>query len=80
MFSALPPNSDVARCGRYFAFVPLADNSGALEQTRLQRERILRRSPSAARVAAALVGAVVIHSLVYLSIDPGSLSAQMPVR
>jgi hypothetical protein len=29
-------------------------------------------------VVAALVGAVVIHSLVYLSIDPGSLSAQMP--
>jgi hypothetical protein len=29
-------------------------------------------------VIAALVGAVVIHSLVYLSIDPGSLSAQMP--
>src|SRR5664279_3794505 len=22
MFSALPPNSDVARCGRHFAFVP----------------------------------------------------------
>ena len=31
-------------------------------------------------VVAALVGAAVIHSLVYLSIDPGSLSAQMPVR
>jgi hypothetical protein len=31
-------------------------------------------------IAAALVGAVVIHSLVYLSIDPGSLSAEMPVR
>jgi hypothetical protein len=29
---------------------------------------------------AALVGAVLIHSLVYLSIDPGSLSAQMPER
>jgi hypothetical protein len=29
-------------------------------------------------LAAALVGAVVMHSLVYLSIDPGSLSAQMP--
>ena len=26
----------------------------------------------------ALVGTAVIHSLVYLSIDPGSLSAQMP--
>ena len=31
-------------------------------------------------VVAALVGTAVIHSLVYLSIDPGSLSAQMPVR
>jgi hypothetical protein len=31
-------------------------------------------------VICALVGAVVIHSLVYLSIDAGSLSAQMPVR
>jgi hypothetical protein len=31
-------------------------------------------------VVAALVGAVVMHSLVYLSIDPSSLSAQMPVR
>jgi len=31
-------------------------------------------------VICVLVGAVVIHSLVYLSIDPGSLSAQMPVR
>jgi hypothetical protein len=31
-------------------------------------------------VVVALVGAIVIHSLVYLSIDPGSLSAQMPVR
>ena len=31
-------------------------------------------------VVAAVVGAVVIQSLVYLSIDPGSLSAQMPVR
>jgi hypothetical protein len=31
-------------------------------------------------IVAALVGAVVIHSLVYLSIDSGSLSAQMPVR
>jgi hypothetical protein len=29
-------------------------------------------------VFAALVGAIVVHSLVYLSIDPGSLSAQMP--
>jgi hypothetical protein len=29
-------------------------------------------------VVAALVGAIVVHSLVYLSIDPGSLSAQMP--
>jgi hypothetical protein len=29
-------------------------------------------------VVAALVGAFVIHSLVYLSVDPGSLSAQMP--
>jgi hypothetical protein len=29
-------------------------------------------------VVAALVGAVVLHSLVYLSVDPGSLSAQMP--
>jgi hypothetical protein len=27
---------------------------------------------------AALVGAVIIHSFVYLSIDPGSLSAQVP--
>jgi hypothetical protein len=31
-------------------------------------------------VISALVGAAVIHSLVYLSIDAGSLSAQMPVR
>jgi hypothetical protein len=31
-------------------------------------------------VVLALVGAIVIHSLVYFSIDPGSLSAQMPVR
>ena len=31
-------------------------------------------------VVAALVGAVAVHSLVYLSIDPGSLSAQMPER
>jgi hypothetical protein len=31
-------------------------------------------------VVAALVGAITIHSLVYLSIDPGSLSAQMPDR
>jgi hypothetical protein len=31
-------------------------------------------------VITALVGAVVIQSLVYLSIDAGSLSAQMPVR
>jgi hypothetical protein len=31
-------------------------------------------------VVVALVGTIVIHSLVYLSIDPGSLSAQMPVR
>jgi hypothetical protein len=31
-------------------------------------------------VIATLVGGVVIHSLVYLSIDAGSLSAQMPVR
>jgi len=31
-------------------------------------------------VITALVGAVVIHSLVYLSIGAGSLSAQMPVR
>ena len=31
-------------------------------------------------VVAALVGTAVIHSLVYLSIDPGSLSAQMPER
>jgi hypothetical protein len=31
-------------------------------------------------VIATLVGAVVIHSLVYLSIDASSLSAQMPVR
>jgi hypothetical protein len=31
-------------------------------------------------VICALVGAVVIHSLVYLSIDAGSLSAEMPVR
>jgi hypothetical protein len=30
-------------------------------------------------VICTLVGAVVIHSLVYLSIDAGSLSAQMPV-
>jgi hypothetical protein len=29
-------------------------------------------------VVAALVGAIVVHSLVYLSIDPGSLSAQLP--
>jgi hypothetical protein len=29
-------------------------------------------------VVAALVGTAVIHSLVYLSIDPGILSAQMP--
>jgi hypothetical protein len=29
-------------------------------------------------VVCALGGAVVIHSLVYLSIDAGSLSAQMP--
>ncbi|MDR3486422.1 MAG: hypothetical protein P4M05_16125 [Bradyrhizobium sp.] len=29
-------------------------------------------------LVAVLVGAVVMHSLVYLSIDPGSLSAQMP--
>jgi len=29
-------------------------------------------------VVAALVGAIFVHSLVYLSIDPGSLSAQMP--
>jgi hypothetical protein len=29
-------------------------------------------------VVAALIGVVVIHSLVYLSIDPGSLSAQVP--
>jgi hypothetical protein len=28
----------------------------------------------------ALIGAIVVHSLVYLSIDPGSLSAQMPDR
>jgi hypothetical protein len=25
MFSALPPNSDVARCDRHFAFVPTGD-------------------------------------------------------
>jgi hypothetical protein len=25
IFSALPPNSDVARCGRYFAFVPIPE-------------------------------------------------------
>jgi hypothetical protein len=31
-------------------------------------------------VISTLVGAVVIHSLVCLSIDAGSLSAQMPVR
>jgi hypothetical protein len=31
-------------------------------------------------VISALVRAVVMHSLVYLSIDAGSLSAQMPVR
>jgi hypothetical protein len=31
-------------------------------------------------VISALVGAVVIHSLVYLRIDAGSLSAQVPVR
>jgi hypothetical protein len=31
-------------------------------------------------VICTLVGAVVIHSLVYLSIDAGSLSAQMPTR
>jgi hypothetical protein len=31
-------------------------------------------------VICALVGAVVIHSLVYLSIGAGSLSAEMPVR
>jgi hypothetical protein len=31
-------------------------------------------------VVAALVGAVVLHSFVYLSIDPGSLSAQMPEK
>jgi hypothetical protein len=29
-------------------------------------------------VVVALVGTAVIHSLVYLSIDPGILSAQMP--
>jgi hypothetical protein len=29
-------------------------------------------------VVGALVGTAVIHSLVYLSIDPGILSAQMP--
>jgi hypothetical protein len=29
-------------------------------------------------VVTALVGTAVIHSLVYLSIDPGILSAQMP--
>jgi hypothetical protein len=29
-------------------------------------------------VVGALVGTAVFHSLVYLSIDPGSLSAQMP--
>jgi hypothetical protein len=29
-------------------------------------------------VVATLVGAIIMHSLVYLSIDPGSLSAQMP--
>jgi hypothetical protein len=29
-------------------------------------------------VVGALVSTAVIHSLVYLSIDPGSLSAQMP--
>jgi hypothetical protein len=31
-------------------------------------------------VVAVLVGAIVVHSLVYLSIDPGILSARMPVR
>ena len=36
----------------------------------------LRREATALKEA----GAVVIHSLVYLSIDAGSLSAQMPVR
>jgi hypothetical protein len=30
-------------------------------------------------VVAALAGTAVIHSLVYLSIDAGSLSAEMPV-
>jgi hypothetical protein len=29
MFSALPPNSDVARCARHFAFVPTRDSCTA---------------------------------------------------
>jgi hypothetical protein len=29
MFSALPPNSDVARCGRHFAFVHTTDSRSA---------------------------------------------------
>jgi hypothetical protein len=30
-------------------------------------------------VVAALAGVIIVHSLIYLSVDPGILSAQMPI-
>jgi hypothetical protein len=60
-----------------------AAGAGARQAGRLQKGTHVMRALGlkvVTVVICVLVGAVVIHSLVYLSIDPGSLSAQMPVR
>src|SRR5438876_3371151 len=56
MFSALPPNSDVARCSWHFAFVPGADQ--ALSQLlQLPRDKCAARM-SAAKSASGAVKSV----------------------
>jgi len=61
------------RRGRVFLESPLLIDSPALGKTSSMRTFGLK---VLIVIVAALVGAVVIHSLVYLSIDPGSLSAK----
>jgi hypothetical protein len=72
--------ADLGRChlwAVYFTKTPLLINSPVLKGTSRMDALSLK---VLVVVISALVGAVVIHSLVYLSIDAGSLSAQMPVR
>ena len=65
------------RRGRVFLESPLLIDSPFWMGTPVMRALGLK---VATVVICVLVGAVVIHSLVYLSIDAGSLSAEMPVR